>query len=64
MDAVATGLGAHIDHRIAFSGSFGVKNLIAPYQPQRKGVHQWILRVAGFKFGFAAQVGNSKTVSV
>ena len=64
VDAVASGLGSHVDHRVPLAGGLGVKNLVAPHQPQSKGVHQRVLRIAGLELGFAAQVRHAKTVAV
>ena len=64
VNAVAAGFRSHINHRIAFAGSLGVEDLIAPHQSHGKRIHQRIAGIAGFEFGFAAEVGYAKAISV
>src|SRR6202035_4984834 len=64
MNAVASGFRSHVNHRIAFAGGLGVKDLIASHESESKGIHQRIRRVASFEFGFATEVGYAKAVSV
>ncbi len=64
VNAVAAGLGADIDHRIAFAGGLGVEDLVAAHQSQRKRVDQRISRVAAFELHLAADVGHAEAVSV
>ncbi len=64
MNAVAAGLGADVDHRIAFAGGLGVEDLVAPHQSQRKSVDQRISRVAAFELHLAADVRHAEAVAV
>ena len=64
MNAVAAGLGADVDHRIAFARGLGVENLIAPHQSQREGVDQRIARVAALELHLAADVRHAEAVAV
>ena len=64
MNAVAPGLGADIDHGISRARRFGIKDLIAPHQPQRKRIHQRIARVTALELHLTADVGHAKAVAV
>ena len=64
VDAVAAGLGADVDHRIADAGGLGVEDLVLADQAEREGVDQRVAAVAGLKARFAAQVGHAEAVAV
>ncbi len=67
MDAVAAGLGADVDDRVAHPASAGVENLFLRSHPQRQGVHQRVARVAGglaFEVNVAADGGHPDAVAV
>jgi len=64
VNTIPSGLGAHVDHRIAFACRFRIKNLIFANQAERECIHQRIARVAGLEFSFAAQIRHPETVSV
>src|SRR5262249_24426993 len=64
VNAVTPSLGSNVDHRIAFACGPGVENLIFADQAERECVHQWIARIAGLEFGFAAEVGYTEAVAV
>ena len=53
VNAVASGLGSDIDHRIALTRRARVENLIFTHQSQRERVDQRIARVAGLELRFA-----------
>ena len=64
VDAVASRLGANVDHRIALAGGAGIEDLVFANQAQGKRVHQRIAGVARLELGFAAQVGHAEAVAV
>ncbi len=64
VDAIPAGLGADVDHRIAFPGGPGVEDLVAAHQSQRKRVDQRISRVAAFELHLAADIRHAEAVSV
>ena len=64
MNAVASGLGAHVNHRIALARGARVKNLVAPRQAQGESIHQRIAGIAIFKARLTAQVGYAEAISV
>ena len=64
VDAVAAGLGADVDHRIADAGGLGVEDLVLADQAEREGVDQRIAGVAGLEARLAAQVGHAEAVAV
>ena len=64
MDAVAAGLGADINDGVARARSLGVEDLVLADEAEGEGVHERIATVAGFEFGFAAEVGHAEAVPV
>ena len=64
MDAVAPGLRADVDDRIAFARGLGVEDLVAPDQSQSERIHQRIAGVARLELGLAAHVGHAEAVAV
>src|SRR5262249_49703386 len=64
MNSVASGPCANINYRVALSRSARIKDLIFAHQSQRKRIHQRIAGVARLKFGFSAQIGDTKAISV
>ena len=64
VDAVAAGLCADVDDRVARAGGLAVKDFVLADQAQGEGVHQRVAAVAGLELGFAAQVGHAKAVAV
>ena len=64
VNAVASGLSANVDHRIAFTCRARVENLVAANQSQREGIHQRIAGVAALKLGLASEVGHAKAVAI
>ncbi len=64
MNAVAPSFGTHVNHRVTFPSSLGVKNLLALHQTERERIHQRIARVARLKLHFSAHVGHAKTIPV
>ena len=64
MNAVASSLGAHVDDWIALAGGARVENLIATNQAECECIQKRVIGVAGFEFGFAAEVGYSEAVAV
>ena len=64
MDAVAPGLGADVNDRIAFAGGTSIENLVAADESQGEGVYQGIIRVATLEFGFSAEVRDAEAVAV
>ena len=64
MDAVAPGLGADVNHRIADPGGGRIENLVLIGDPHRHGVDQDIAVVAFIKSGFAADRRHPDAVAV
>src|SRR6185437_12378125 len=64
VNAVAAGLGADVNHRIALAGRARVEDLVFAHQAEREGIYQRITGVAFLEFCLAAQIGNAKTVPV
>ena len=64
VDAVAAGLGAYIDHRVARAAGLAIKDFVFADQAEREGVHQRVAAVTGLELGFAAQVGHAEAVAV
>jgi len=64
VNAVASGLGPDIDHRVALAGRARIENLIFAHQAERERVHQRIARVARLKFRLAAEIRHAEAVSV
>ena len=64
VDAVAAGLGADVDDRVADAGGLGVEDLVVADEAEREGVDQRIAAVAGLEAGFAAEVGHAEAVAV
>jgi hypothetical protein len=64
VDAVAAGLGADVDHRVARAAGLAVEDLVDADHAEGEGVHQRIAAVAGLELGFAAQVGHAEAVAV
>ena len=64
MNAIAPGLGANVDHRIAFSSGARVENFILANQPHGECIHKRIARVTRLELGFATQVRHAEAVSV
>ena len=64
VDAVAAGLRAHIDDRIADAGGSRVEDFVLFADAQREDVDQRIAGVAFFEDAFAADRGNAEAVAV
>ena len=64
VNAVAAGLGTHINHRVSGPGSLAVEDLVLAHHAERKSIHQWIAAVAGLELGFAAEIRNAKAVAI
>ena len=64
VNAVASGLGAHVNHRIPRPRRPRVKNLVATGQAQGESIHQRIAGIAIFKTRLTAQVGYAEAISV
>ena len=64
VDAVASGLGADVDHRVSDAGRLGAEDLIEANQAERESVDQRIAGVAGLEACFAAEVRYSEAVAV
>ena len=64
MNAVASGLGADVNHGIAFARGLRVEDLVLADQAESKRIHQRIAGVAGLELRLAAEVGDAETVSV
>ena len=64
VNAVAAGLCAHIDDRVAGAGGLGVEDFVFADEAESEGVDQRIAAVAGLEFGFAAEVGHAEAVAV
>ncbi len=64
VDAVASGLRAHVNYRIPLARCASVKDLIAAHQPQGKGIHQRIAGIARLELHLAAKVRDAETVAV
>jgi len=64
VDAVASGLGAYINYRIALTRRASIKDLVAADQTERKCVNQRIAGVARLKLHLAAKIGDAETIAV
>ena len=64
VDAVASGLGANVDHRIAFAGGARVEDFVFAHQSHGECVHQRIAGVARLELRLAAQVGHAEAIAV
>ena len=64
MDAVATGLGADIDHRIADAGGGRIEDLVDRRDAHGHGVDQDVAVVGGMEVGLAADRRNAHAVAV
>ena len=64
VNAVAAGLGADIDDRVAGAGGLAVEDFVFADHAEREGVDQRIAAVAGLELGFAAEIGNAEAVAV
>ena len=64
MDAIASGLGAHVNHRIPLARGARIENFVVPRQPQRESIHQGIAGIAIFESRFAAHIGHTKAIAV
>ena len=64
MDAVAAGLRADVDHRIADARRLGVEDLVLPADAQREHVHQRVAVVARLEDALAADRGHAEAVAV
>ena len=64
VDAVAAGLGADVDHRIADAARLAEKQSVLARDAQGEGVDQRVAAVAGVKHRLAAQVGDPEAVAV
>ena len=64
MNAVAPGLGTHIDNRITGARRRRIKNIIGSRETHRHGVNQNIAVVASVEITFATNRGHTNTVAV
>src|SRR5581483_9632338 len=64
VNPVAAGLGADVNHRVSFARGFGVEDLVAANQSERKRVYQGIVRITALKLGFSAEIRHAEAVPV
>ena len=64
VNAVAPGLGADVDDRIAFAASAGEEQLIFRSDSQGQNIDQRIPGIARLELHFAADRGNAETIAV
>ena len=64
VNAVAAGLGADVNHRIAFAAGAREEKLVFRRDAQRQNVDQRIAGVAGLEGDFAADGGHAEAVAV
>ena len=64
VDAVAAGLGAHVDHRVADTRGARVKNVFLLRHAQRKDIHQRIAVVARLENALAAHRGHAEAIAI
>src|SRR5258708_18866056 len=64
VDAVTSGLGADIDHGIAFAGGARVKDFIFADEAHRECIHQRIARVARLELRLPAEVRHAEAISI
>ena len=64
MDAVAAGLGADIDDRLARLGATGVENLVLIGQAHGHGIDEDVAVIAGVEIGLAAHGGHADAIAI
>ena len=64
VNAVAAGLCADVNYRIADAPGFCEKNVFLSRDAESERVDEWILRVARLEGNFAADGGNAETISI
>jgi hypothetical protein len=64
VNAVASGFGAHVKHRIADAGSLSEEDLIVSHETECKRIDERIQRVRIVKSDFTADGRNTKRVAI
>ena len=64
VDAVASGLGPDVVHRVALAVRGALDDLVAAGEAEAEDVHQRVARVGGVEVDFAADRGNADAVAI
>src|SRR5262249_10114763 len=64
VDAVASGFCAHVDDGIPDALGFGEEDVFLAGDAEGEGVHEWVLRIAGFESDFTADGRDAEAIAI